>query len=108
GGRRREERLGGRRIDRSFAIGTKPVTVEQFQRFRQAHREAWAPYFRRDSPEDDGPVIVVTWYEAAQYCRWLSEQEGVPEGQMCYPPVAEIEKSKDGKAPLALPADYLS
>jgi formylglycine-generating enzyme required for sulfatase activity len=102
------EGLHHRRIERSFAIGTKPVTVEQFGRFRRAHREAFASYFRRYSPEGDGPVIVVTWYEAAQYCRWLSEQEGVPEGQMCYPPVAQIEKSKDGKTPLALPPDYLA
>jgi formylglycine-generating enzyme required for sulfatase activity len=44
---------------------------------------------------------------AAQYCRWLSEQEGVPEDQRCYPSVAVIEKSKDGVTPLKLPADYL-
>src|SRR5262249_10922069 len=54
------------------------------------------------------PIIAVTWYEAAQYCRWLSEQEGVAEDQMCYPSVADIEKAKDGTTPLKLPADYLS
>ena len=43
----------------------------------------------------------MTWYEAAQYCRWLSEQEGVPEDEMCYPKVAEI---KEG---MKLPSDYL-
>src|SRR5207253_2222430 len=58
--------------------------------------------------DDDGPIIAVTWYEAAQYCRWLSEREGVPEGQMCYPSVAAIEKCKDGVTPLRLPRDYLS
>src|SRR5262249_44265278 len=34
--------------------------------------------------------------------------EGVPEREMAYPPVAVIEKSKDGKTPLRLPDDYLS
>jgi formylglycine-generating enzyme required for sulfatase activity len=27
---------------------------------------------------------IVTWYDAAQYCNWLSEQEGLPEEQWCY------------------------
>jgi formylglycine-generating enzyme required for sulfatase activity len=107
-GRYPAEKLHRRRINRSFALATKPVTVEQFRRFLEAHPEVFHDYTRKYSPEDDGPIITVTWYVAAQYCRWLSEQEGVSEGQMCYPPVAVIEKSKDGKTPLPLPADYLS
>src|SRR5262249_14048158 len=60
------------------------------------------------SPDPDGPVVGVTWAEAAQYCRWLSEQEGVPEMEQCYPSVSEIEKSKDGQNPLQLPVNYLT
>jgi len=86
-----------RHIGRSFAIATKEVTVEQFLRFRRDHN-----YTKKYSPVPDGPIIGVTWFEAARYCRWLSEQEGIPEGQMCFPPVAEI---KDG---MKLPPDYLS
>jgi formylglycine-generating enzyme required for sulfatase activity len=26
----------------------------------------------------------VTWFEAAAYCNWLSQQEGIPEDQWCY------------------------
>jgi formylglycine-generating enzyme required for sulfatase activity len=26
----------------------------------------------------------VTWYDAAAYCNWLSEQEGIPKEQWCY------------------------
>ena len=36
-------------------------------------------------------MIAVTWFQAAQYCRWLSEQEGIPEEQMCYPPADQIK-----------------
>jgi formylglycine-generating enzyme required for sulfatase activity len=43
----------------------------------------------------------VSWFQAAMYCRWLSEQEGIPEDQMCFPPIAQI---KEG---MKLPADYL-
>ena len=39
--------------------------------------------------------IMPNWADAVRYCRWLSEQEGVPEKEMCYPPLHEInEKMK--------------
>ncbi len=28
----------------------------------------------------------MTWYDAAAYCNWLSEQEGIPKEQWCYVP----------------------
>ena len=34
---------------------------------------------------------MVSWYDAAAYCNWLSEQEGIPKEQWCYEP------NKDGK-----------
>jgi formylglycine-generating enzyme required for sulfatase activity len=52
-------------------------------------------------------MISVTWYEAAQYCRWLSEREGIEKEQCCYPSVADIEKSKDGLTPLKLPPNFV-
>jgi formylglycine-generating enzyme required for sulfatase activity len=30
------------------------------------------------------PATGVTWYEAAAYCNWLSEQEGIAKEQWCY------------------------
>jgi formylglycine-generating enzyme required for sulfatase activity len=63
-------------------------------------------YHEPSSPGPDCP-IGVSWYDAAKYCRWLSEREGIAEEQMCYPPVAEIEKCWGGNTPLRLPADYL-
>jgi formylglycine-generating enzyme required for sulfatase activity len=96
-----DERLHPRRIGRTFAIATKEVTFAQFQSFLAANTNI--PHYYRKTPEPgpDLPAGGVTWYEAAQYCRWLSEQEGIPEDQMCYPTVPEI---KDGTK---LPADYL-
>jgi formylglycine-generating enzyme required for sulfatase activity len=106
-GRDSDETLHWRRIGRRYALGAKPVTVAQFERFLKAHPQVKHTCTKRYSPQADGPIIAVTWYEAAQYCRWLSEQEGVPRHQMVYPSVAEIEKSKDGVTPLRLPADHL-
>jgi formylglycine-generating enzyme required for sulfatase activity len=98
-----------RRIGRSFALATKSVTVRQFREFLEAHPgvlHSDGP--RKYTPDLECPINCVTWYEAAMYCRWLSEVEGVPENQMCYPAVAEIEKCRQDRSPLKLPADHLS
>ncbi len=46
-------------------------------------------------------MIDITWFDAARYCRWLSEQEKLDESEMCYPPLAEI------KPGMTLAANYL-
>jgi formylglycine-generating enzyme required for sulfatase activity len=72
------------RIGRSFAIANKEVTVEQFRRSRKDYLGA-----RQQAPSDDCPANMVSWYDAAAYCNWLSEQEGLPKEQWCYEPNAE-------------------
>jgi hypothetical protein len=86
-----------RQIDRTFALGACEVTVQEFLRFRPEFE-----YARDASPDPNCPINKVSWYDAAQYCRWLSEREGIPEDQMCYPPIPEIRPG------LRLPDDYLS
>jgi formylglycine-generating enzyme required for sulfatase activity len=68
-------------INRSFAIASKEVTVEQFRKFRKEHE-----YFKPFAPSSDCPVNNVSWYDAAAYCNWLSKQEGIPREQWCYLP----------------------
>ena len=36
------------------------------------------------SPESGGPQNSLSWYDAAAYCNWLSEQEGLPKEEWCY------------------------
>jgi formylglycine-generating enzyme required for sulfatase activity len=96
------EKLHSINIGRTFAISTKEVSVEQFRRFSQATGLRMPPFTKKHSPHDNGPIVMVTWFRAAQYCRWLSEQAGLSEDQMCYP---AVDKIVDG---LELPADYLA
>jgi len=94
------------RIPRSVAVATKEVTVAQFQRFLNANpaarRAAQADpsrdpsrgsrTMRRASPDEDCPQVTITWFEAAQYCNWLSRQEGIPEDQCVYPRLDQIRE----------------
>ena len=43
-------------------------------------------------------MVGTSWYEAAQYCNWLSDKEGLPESEWCYPRYADI---KAGMKPFA-------
>ena len=40
----------------------------------------------------------MTWYEAAQYCNWLSKQEGISDEQWCYEPNEKGEYGPGMKA----------
>ena len=84
--RKRDEAQHHTRIDRSFAIASKEVTADEFLRFRKYHF-----HIEYHSPNKACPVNNVTWYEAAGYCNWLNEQEGIPRDQWCYAP------NKDGE-----------
>jgi formylglycine-generating enzyme required for sulfatase activity len=75
-----------RRIEHSFAISTCEVTIGQYRRFRQQSSGA-----ADVSSSEDCPINHVSWLDAVAYCRWLSEQEQVPEQEMCYPPLPEIK-----------------
>ena len=81
-----------RLIPRSFAIGTTEVTYGEMRRFFQE-----VPALDRGlaAASDGTPLESISWYEAVAYCRWLSEEEGLPEEEMCYPPIDEIGPSME-------------
>ena len=109
-----EETLHNTRIPRSFAISSTEVTIGQFQRFLDDNPTVKARFVYRDdpnrmthvlrtfSPDRDGPQIAVTWYEAAMYCNWLSQREGIPESEWVYP--KSLDQISDG---MTMPKDYL-
>ncbi len=96
-GRDRDEVRRSRTIPRTFSIATKEVTARQFLEFKAFER-----FPNEACPERDCPINVIQWLDAVAYCRWLSEQEHVPEEQMCYPPQKDI---RPGMTPYP---DYLS
>jgi formylglycine-generating enzyme required for sulfatase activity len=77
-------------IPRTFAIAAREVSRKEFDRFLaknpQGARDNQGTYmFTQIFPSLDCAVGMVTWYEAARYCNWLSEDEGIAEKDWCYP-----------------------
>ena len=66
------------RLQAGYYLGTREVTVGQFRQFR----EGFAP----ESKDPDEPAVFVSLLEAARFCNWLSQREGIPPEQWAYPP----------------------
>ena len=76
--------VGQNKITTGFAISNLEVTVADFRRFRAKH--GVDPFA---APAVDCPVHAIIWFDAAEYCNWLSQQEGIPEDQWVYLPNEE-------------------
>ena len=69
-----------RRIGRTFAIASKPVTLVQYRSLTRDTYEIGGKWTRHP----DLPVVGINWYMAASYCNLLSREEGIDEDQWCY------------------------
>lgn len=74
-GRRANEVYRTARLNRRFYISVEEVTNAEFREFAPGHDSG--DYQGYDLNEDDQPVVNISWDEAALYCNYLSEQEGL-------------------------------
>jgi formylglycine-generating enzyme required for sulfatase activity/predicted Ser/Thr protein kinase len=95
-----------RLIPRTYGISLREVTVAEYMEFDPDFK---IDQVRRYAPDDHCPIISINWYDAAAYCRWLSEKEGFAEHQMCYPPLEDLNllRTQFGAKSLELPEDLL-
>lgn len=75
-GRRSNEVMKEVRLERGFYLATTEVTNSQFKAFASKHSSSHASQQTLSTPTQ--PVVNVSWNQAALYCNWLSEQEGLP------------------------------
>lgn len=95
------ELLGEQEMTRRIAVATTTVTKSQWRDFgksRELEYHADKDVLQSYIPHDDCPMISMYWYEACEYCNWLSEQEGIPDTQWCYEPNDEGEYAAGMKA----------
>ncbi len=86
------------RIPRSFALASREVSVADYFQFLEdpVAKEAKKHYIYADqrdySPDQAGPIVSVTWFEAVKFCRWLGDREKLRESEQCYPPIDQIKE----------------
>ena len=81
---------------RPFAVSTREVTIQQYLHFNPKAEFRIRPNARPINVTvefDPYPATMVSFLDAMRYCRWLSDQEGLREDQMCYPTITEISAS---------------
>src|SRR5262249_49525240 len=73
-------------ISRDFWLSDREITVGLFQRFiddpATAPRDpVWRGVDTERSPSRNHPMQRVSWYDAIEFCNWLSKREGL---DICY------------------------
>lgn len=76
------------RIDYDYGMGVFPVTNGEYKKFLDANPDHKAPFEEydwakpynwegRNCPEgkENHPVVLVSWYDAVAYCKWLTEHK---------------------------------
>jgi formylglycine-generating enzyme required for sulfatase activity len=72
-------------IPRSFAIATTEVTWEEFAEFyREFYGRPFGGVADMNPAGRHRPAGAVTWYDAARYCNWLTQKEGLPASELCF------------------------
>ena len=79
-----------------YWMGRTPVTNAQYAVFTLSTGAKAPEHWRSNQPPQallDHPVVFVSWYEAAAYCEWLSQQSG---RRVSLPTEAQWEKAARG------------
>ncbi|MCG8412762.1 MAG: formylglycine-generating enzyme family protein, partial [Pseudomonadales bacterium] len=75
-GRRPNEALRDIQLDRPFYMGYREVTNAEYRLFDAEHNSGTIQGLTLNN--ENQPVVRINWNQAALYCNWLSEQEGLP------------------------------
>jgi formylglycine-generating enzyme required for sulfatase activity len=75
-GRRPNETERTVRLTRPFYISTREVTNREFREFKPNHTSGAEKYQQLAAGEH--PAVMLSWADAAAYCNWLSDREGLP------------------------------
>jgi formylglycine-generating enzyme required for sulfatase activity len=68
-------------LSKAFYLGTTEVTMGQYRKFKPGHKVAGAD---EEFNADDRPAAMVSWEDAAAFCKWLSSQPKEKEAGRMY------------------------
>ena len=74
-GRRPNENMRDIQLERPFYLSYNEVTNAQFRLFNEEHSSGILQGLTLNNEAQ--PVVRVSWNQAALFCNWLSEQEGI-------------------------------
>lgn len=74
-GRRSNEVLHSVELVRPFYVSAHEVTNQQFLAFKSSHSSG--SYKSHDLSAGNLPVVNINWEDAASYCNWLSDKDGL-------------------------------
>jgi len=92
----------------SFDIGKYPITFEEYYSFcldvgKRKPGDTWYP--RNEMPSR--PVVFVSWFDAIEYCNWLSKQQGLSPLYSIDDNVVKINWENNGyRLPIELEWEY--
>lgn len=86
-GRRPNENLRDIRLERPFYLSFREVTNAEYRLFAADHSSGTVQGLTLNNEAQ--PVVRVSWTQAALYCNWLSELEGLP-------PFYRVESAAEG------------
>ena len=75
-GRRANESERLVQLVRPFYLAAREVTNAEYRQFSPAHSSGSAEGVSLNA--DSQPVVNISWDDAARYCNWLSDREGLP------------------------------
>lgn len=75
-GRRANESQRLVQLTRAFYLAKNEVTNAEFRKFKPAHQSGTADGAGLNN--DNQPVVNISWDDAARYCNWLSQKDGLP------------------------------
>ena len=75
-GRRSNEVLHPVSLTRMFYLQTTEVTNAEFRLFQASHSSGQIQ--GNSLNREHQPVVQISWQQAAQFCNWLSQREGLP------------------------------
>ncbi len=76
-----EDHRHTKKIERSFAIAMHETSYGQMQNYKPNFHDTQNKSL---APQLDCPADRISWGDAARYCNWLSEQQGIPASEFCF------------------------